>query len=192
LTFPPGDIGTGRVVGIDLGSVRIGVAISDREQMLATGLTILARSGDVDADHSAVADIVTAEDAVGLIVGVPTSLDGTQGPAARAVLEEVDALRTVVPVPVETCDERLTTVAATRALRTGIRGRRDRRGRRVRSLVDQVAASMILQTWLDRRRGPAGPGGHERGPAGPGGHERGPAGPGGHERGPEPGQDGRP
>lgn len=142
----------GRVVGVDLGSVRIGVAISDRDQILASGLTLLARSGDVAADHAALRDIVTAEDAVGLIVGVPTSLDGTQGPAARAVLEEVDALRTAVAVPVETCDERLTTVAATRALRTGIRGR-PARARQVRRAVDQVAASMILQTWLDRRRG---------------------------------------
>jgi putative Holliday junction resolvase len=147
----PAAIGAGRVIGVDLGSVRIGLAISNREQTVASSLTILDRSGDLAVDHAALADIATSEEAVALIVGVPTSLNGTQGPAAQAVLEEVEELRTVVAVPVETCDERLTTVAATRALREGGGRGRGRRRRR----VDDVAAAMILQTWMDRRRDPS-------------------------------------
>jgi len=133
-----------RTVGLDLGSRRIGVAVSDSEGTVATPHTVLERSGDVGADHAEVAAIVREVGAGRVVVGVPRSLDGTTGPAAQAVLDEVAQLAAAVGVPVATHDERLTTVTAERALRAG-----NVRRRRRRQVVDQVAATVILQAWLD-------------------------------------------
>lgn len=138
----------GRIIGVDLGAVRIGVAISDSDQTMASGLRVLPRTGDLTADRRALAQIVADEAAVGIIVGLPVSLDGTAGPAARAALAEVDALQAVLgSVAVETTDERFTTVSAQRELRAS-----GRRGKQARARVDQVAAAVLLQSWLDRRR----------------------------------------
>jgi putative Holliday junction resolvase len=135
------------VLGIDLGARRIGVAISDAAQRMASGLTVVARSGDLGADHRALAALAGDEEAVAAVVGLPRSLDGSYGPAAQGVRQEVEQLRAVLDVPVEVIDERFTTVTATRALRAG--GTRPGRARR---LVDQEAAAVILQSWLDRRQ----------------------------------------
>jgi putative Holliday junction resolvase len=137
----------GRVLGIDLGARRIGIAISDAGQRMATGLTVVARSGDLGADHRALAALAGDEEAVAAVVGLPRSLDGSLGPAARGVRQEVEQLRTMLGVPVEVIDERFTTVTAARALRAG--GARPAHTRR---LVDQEAAAVILQSWLDRRQ----------------------------------------
>jgi len=137
----------GRVLGLDLGARRIGIAISDAGQNMATGLTVVARSDDLGADHRALAALAGDEEAVAAVVGLPRSLDGSLGPAAQGVGQEVEQLRTVLNVPVEVVDERFTTVTATRALRAG--GARPGRARR---LVDQEAAALILQSWLDRRQ----------------------------------------
>ena len=138
----------GRVIGVDLGARRIGVAISDSRQRVATGLTVVARSGDLGADHRALATLTGDEEAVAVVVGLPTSLDGSLGPAAQGVRQEVEELRSVLDVPVEVVDERFTTVTAERALHAG-----GAPARRVRRLVDQEAAAVILQSWLDRRQG---------------------------------------
>jgi len=141
---------TGRVIGVDPGSVRVGVAITDGAQTVASGLTVLLRGRDRAADRQALADLVAAEGAVGVVVGLPLSLDGNMGPAAQATLEEVDALRQVLgTAEVETWDERFTTTSAARALGAG--GRRGR-GHRSRKVIDQVAAAVLLQSWLDSRR----------------------------------------
>jgi putative Holliday junction resolvase len=143
----------GRVIGLDLGSRRIGVAITDSEQIVATGVEAIGRSGDRGADHRAVAARVDDYEAVGVVVGVPVSMSGSNGPAADAVLDELAQIRAVVAVEVETVDERLTTVAASRALRAGGRKARDQQG-----IIDQTAAAVILQTWADRRRSATGAG----------------------------------
>jgi putative Holliday junction resolvase len=136
-----------RVVGIDLGERRIGVAVSDPTGTIATPLTVIERSGDADADRAAVAAVVREVGAERVVVGVPVRLAGGEGPAARAAQEEAAALAAVVGVPVETVDERLSTVVAERSLRErGVRGRARRR------VVDKVAAAVILQAWLDRAR----------------------------------------
>jgi putative Holliday junction resolvase len=134
--------GPGRVLGVDLGSVRVGVAVSDASQTVATPLTTLPRSGDLGPLLDRLAQ---EEEAVAIVVGLPLSLDGSVGPAARGVLDEVSKLQERVAVPVETYDERFTTVTATHALQAT--GRRGRKGRQV---VDQVAAAVMLQAWLDR------------------------------------------
>ncbi len=133
----------GRVLGLDLGSKRIGVAISSGT--VATPHAVLERAKDRAADHAAVAAIVADLDAERVVVGMPLSLDGSMGPAAAAAAEEAEALADVLPVPVETYDERLTTVTADRSLSTlGLSGQARRR------VVDKVAAAVMLQAWLDR------------------------------------------
>jgi len=138
--------GSGRVLALDLGSKRIGVAISDRSGTIATPLTVVTRSGRPTEDHRRIAAIVAEEEAERVVVGLPLSLDGSQGPAARAADSEAEALATVLAVPVETFDERLTTVTADRSLReSGMPGQARRQ------VVDKVAAAVLLQAWLDRQ-----------------------------------------
>jgi len=144
----------GRVLGVDLGSRRIGLALSDPLRVLAVPLTVLERTGDPAADHAGILRAAAENEAVLIVVGLPLSLSsGRAGPAARATLEEVAALRRRAaaldpPVGVETRDERLTTVAAHRSLASG-----GVRARNRRALVDKVAAAVMLQSWLDGQPG---------------------------------------
>lgn len=134
-----------RVLGLDLGSRRIGVAVSDRSGTVAGPLTVLERTGDEARDHERIRALVAEEEADRVVVGLPLSLDGSCGPAARAAAAEAERLASVVGVPVETHDERLTTVTAEQVLRQhGVRGPARRR------VVDKVAATVMLQAWLDR------------------------------------------
>ena len=103
-----------RALGLDLGSKRIGVAVSDRSGTVASPLTVLAADAVTAHDHERIAALVREEEAECVVVGLPLSLSGADGPAAQAARTEVDALATVVGVPVETHDERLTTVTAER------------------------------------------------------------------------------
>jgi putative Holliday junction resolvase len=135
-----------RVLGLDLGSKRVGVAVSDRSGTIATPLLVLQRTGSLDEDHRRIAALVAEEEAERVVVGLPLSLDGSMGPAARGAVAEAEALATVVGVPVETYDERLTTVTAESALREA-----KMRAQARRRLVDKVAAAVMLQAWLDGR-----------------------------------------
>jgi putative Holliday junction resolvase len=135
-----------RALGIDLGSKRIGIAVSDRSGTIASPLTVLQRSGSVRRDHQAIAALVVEEEAELLVVGLPLNMNGTMGPAAKAAVTEAEALATVVGVPVITFDERRTTVTADRALMEARIGAKERR-----KYVDKVAAAVLLQTWLDSR-----------------------------------------
>lgn len=137
-----------RVLALDLGSKRIGVAVSDDDGTVATPIATLERSRDRPRQHREIADLVAEWEAGMLLLGLPVALDGSMGPAAQAVLAEREELARVVAVPVEVHDERMTTRIADRALRE--RGDLDARARR--QVVDQVAAAVILQDWLDRRR----------------------------------------
>jgi putative holliday junction resolvase len=143
---------TGRVLGVDLGARRIGLALSDPLGVLAGPLEVLERTGDRAADHARILRAAQENDASVIVVGVPLSLStGRPGPAARATLEEVAELAERAataepPVTVETYDERLTTVTAQRSLATGGVRAKDRRAK-----VDKVAAAVMLQAWLDGR-----------------------------------------
>jgi putative holliday junction resolvase len=155
-----------RAVGIDLGERRIGIALSDASELLASPLTVLDRSGDEEADRAAIAGVVADAGAGVVVVGVPRSLSGAMGPAARAALAEVEQLARVIAVPVETHDERLTTALAVRLRREGQAGARSRSPRaggggsarrRARSRpIDSEAAAVMLQSWLDGRRNAGG------------------------------------
>ena len=119
---------------------------------MATPYSVIERAGDVDADRARVAEIVEEVGAGLVVVGLPLSMDGRTGPAARAALAEADALRQVLQVPVELHDERLTSVTANRTLtEVGVTGRRRKRARQA-GAVDQTAAAVLLQSWLDTRR----------------------------------------
>jgi len=135
-----------RALGLDLGSKRIGVALSDSDGRLALPFEVLQRSGDRERDHRRIAEMVADTEAEVVVVGLPISLDGTLGPTARRYMAEARRLRATLGVPVETYDERLTTVTAERALMEA-----DLRGPARRKVVDKVAASVMLQSWLDRR-----------------------------------------
>ncbi len=138
----------GRTLGLDLGSRRIGVAISDAARILATPYTTIQRVGDRVAEHAEIAKILAEESATSLVVGLPLSLStGEAGPAARAVQSEVKGLRKRLDLPVETIDERLTTVTADDYL-----DQMNIDHRRRKDMVDQIAAAIILQSWLDRTR----------------------------------------
>jgi putative Holliday junction resolvase len=141
---------TGRVLGVDLGARRIGLALSDPLGVLAGPLQVLLRTGDPAADHAAILRAALENEAAVIVVGVPLSLStGRPGPAAKATLEEVAALAERAaaadpPLTIETHDERLTTVTAQRSLATGGVRAKDRRAK-----VDKVAAAVMLQSWLD-------------------------------------------
>lgn len=135
-----------RAVGIDLGAARIGLALSDSDGRVAAPYEVVHRSGDRARDRRRIAQLVAEAEAEVVVVGVPYSLDGRQGPAARRALAEVAELRRDLPVAVETYDERFSTVTADRSVREmGLpRARR-------REVVDKIAAAVILQAWLDHR-----------------------------------------
>lgn len=137
----------GRRLGIDVGAVRIGVAVSDPDGLIATPLQTVPRDRDGGSDVRTVAELVAEHDAVEIVIGLPRTLAGAEGPAAVAAREFGAELAAVVDVGISYADERLTTVVATRQLRDS-----GRPGRRHRAVVDQVAAVGILQGWLDRRR----------------------------------------
>jgi putative Holliday junction resolvase len=140
----------GRAIGVDLGSRRIGIAVTDSAGTMALPRTTLVRSGDAERDRRRLVDLVLDEEAVVVVVGLPLSLDGVRREAASRAAEEADVLaRLLEPhhVDVELFDERLTTVSAHQALAAGGAG-----GRQRRQMVDQAAAAVMLEAWLDGRR----------------------------------------
>ena len=140
-----------RAIGLDLGSKRIGGATSDRSGLIATPYTVLQRTGDRARDHRAIAEIVAEFEASVVVVGLPLSLSGESGPAAKGVIEEIEQMSSVVGVPIETYDERMTSVKANEVLME-----RKMKAQARRRVVDKVAAAVMLQAWLDHRRNLAG------------------------------------
>ncbi len=133
-----------RALGLDLGSKRIGVAVSDRSGTIASPLTVVQRSGSVARDHRVIAGLVADEEAEIVVVGLPLHMDGAHGAAATAATAEAAAMASVVGVPVVTFDERRSTVSAQQLMIDA--GRRAGARRRI---IDKVAAAVILQRWLD-------------------------------------------
>jgi putative pre-16S rRNA nuclease len=134
-------------VGIDVGSVRIGVAVSDPDCILATPVETVRRDR-TDRHMRRLTQLVKELDAVEVVVGLPRTLADRTGPSAEdAISLAEDLARRVSPTPVRMADERLTTVSAQRSLReAGVRARGQK------AMIDQAAAVAILQSWLDQRR----------------------------------------
>ena len=143
----------GRRLGVDVGRVRVGVAVSDPDGILATPLVTVSRDmgaapDTVPSDVAELVRLVGEHEAVQIVVGLPLRLNGAEGPAAIDIRAYSDRLaRAVGPVPIVLADERMSTVVATRRL-----AERGVRGKRQRAVVDQAAAVEILQSWLDAQR----------------------------------------
>ena len=142
------DPGRGRRLGVDVGTVRIGVAISDPDAILATPVETVPRDKRSGRHLKRLAALVADHQAVEVVVGLPRMLADRAGTSAQDAVEVADLLASrIAPVPVRLADERFTTVTAQRALReVGVRARGQR------SVIDQAAAVGILQNWLDQRR----------------------------------------
>jgi putative Holliday junction resolvase len=135
-------------VGVDVGTVRVGVARSDPEGTLAVPVTTLARDSGADRDIAQLAELVRDVQAAGVVVGLPRTLRGQEGAAAAMARDYAARLaEAVAPIPVHAVDERLTTVSAQRKLRQG-----GLRAKAQRGVIDQAAATELLQHWLDSRR----------------------------------------
>jgi putative Holliday junction resolvase len=133
-------------IGVDVGDVRIGVARSDPSGLIATPLETVARG---DGDLARLHALTREEAALEVVVGLPRSLSGGEGPSAAKVRRFASRLAAALaPVPVRLCDERLSTVSAEAVLRE-----RGRKGQKRRAVVDQAAAVVILQNALDTERG---------------------------------------
>ena len=133
-----------RAIGIDLGSKRIGVAVSDSNGSLATPIEVVARQGDRRREHRELADLATEWEAEIVVVGLPYNMDGSLGPAAKKHLREATALEEALGIEVVPYDERLTTVCAERFLK-----QQEIKADVRRRVVDKVAAAVLLQSWLD-------------------------------------------
>ena len=146
----PDDPGRGRRLGVDVGTVRIGVAVSDPDGVLATPVETVRR--DRGSGHlRRIVSLVNELQVVEVVVGLPRTLADRAGASADDAVQMADLLAgRIQPIPVRLADERLTTVSAARSLReAGVRAK-DQRGK-----IDQAAAVAILQGWLDQRRAAA-------------------------------------
>ena len=131
-----------KALGIDLGDARVGVSISDDLGMLAHPLeTIPAQSTDV---LKRILALAVERSVTTIVVGMPRNMNGTLGPAADKAKAFIEALRRETTIPVVSWDERLSTVSAQRALQEA-----GRNAKKQRAVIDQVAAQIILQSWLD-------------------------------------------
>jgi putative Holliday junction resolvase len=133
-----------RALGIDLGTVRIGVATSDPGRIIASPYDVIRRGKDHAADHAAIALLVEEERATVVVVGLPRAMSGKDSAATQAVRAEVAEMRAALPVPVVVWDERMSTMTANRVLIEGGMRRKNRK-----DTVDKVAAAVILQSWID-------------------------------------------
>ncbi|MFC2063132.1 Holliday junction resolvase RuvX [Chloroflexota bacterium] len=132
-----------RSLGLDIGDKRIGVAMGDPDGILASPLTIINRVGDEELDIKAITDIIDQHQVKQVIVGLPLSMDGSIGSQAEKVTAFTQRLAQHTEVPVEFRDERLTTVAAQRLMKTASKKTRQK------ARDDAIAAAIILQRYLD-------------------------------------------
>ncbi len=137
----------GRILALDIGEKRIGVAVSDETGILARPLTTITRGARRD-DFERIAQLVAQQQAERVVAGYPLSLSGDEGPQARRVRRYARALASLLLVPLELWDERYTTVEATQRLHDSNRRRRADRGQ-----LDAAAAAILLQDYLEAHRG---------------------------------------
>lgn len=132
------------VAGLDLGTVTIGVALSDLRRSVATPIAVIRRTKFTE-DARRLLELLAARGAVGIILGLPLNMDGSSGPRVQSTQAFARNLERLTPLPIAFWDERLSTVAATRALLEADASRKRRA-----AVIDQVAAGYILQGALDR------------------------------------------
>jgi putative Holliday junction resolvase len=135
-----------RILGLDLGTKRIGVAVSDELLFTAQGMETIYRK-DLPSDLNKLKSVISQNNIEEIVVGLPLNMNGTHGPKADEVVRFVESLSKVTSVPIRTQDERLTTVQANRALLEADMSRSKRK-----MLADKLAAQFILQAYLDSRK----------------------------------------
>jgi putative Holliday junction resolvase len=135
-------------MAVDWGQRRIGIALSDENRVIASPHAVINRSGSLDRDLNYIVKVSKDNDVSLIVFGLPVRLDGSMGPEAKGVLEVMEKLGERTRIAVKTWDERLSTAAAEKALIEGNVSRKKRRG-----VVDQVAAALILQSYLDSEAG---------------------------------------
>lgn len=135
-----------RIMGLDVGDKTIGIAISDALGITAQGLEVLRRTGNLNQDLQTLKQITRKQEVTKVVVGLPRNMNGTLGPQGEKVLDFARKLEEALQLPVETWDERLSTVEAERLLISAdiSRGKR-------RKIIDKMAAAIILQGYLDSR-----------------------------------------
>lgn len=138
-----------RAMGLDVGTKTVGVAVADELGLTAQGITTVRRT-NLKADLEALRAIVDQYGVTHAVIGLPLNMDGSEGPRAEASRAFARLVEERLGLTTDLWDERLTTVAAERVLLEGDVSRQKRR-----QVIDQVAASLILQGWLDARRGPS-------------------------------------
>lgn len=136
-----------RKMGLDVGTVRIGIAFSDPIGIMASGHETYRVTGDESKDFGHISELARDMRCDGIVIGLPLNMDGTFGPKAKEIKEFADALAKYTDLPVEFQDERMTTALAERELISQSVRRRKRR-----EVVDRTAATIILQTYLDKNR----------------------------------------
>lgn len=135
---------SGAVAGLDLGDKTIGVALSDLRRMVATPVSVIRRE-KFTVDAAALLALLTSRGATAILLGLPRNMDGSEGPRAQSTRAFARNLARLTPLPIGFWDERLSTVAAERALLEADTSRKRRK-----EVIDQVAAGYILQGALDR------------------------------------------
>ncbi len=135
-----------RILALDVGTKRIGIAVSDEIELTAQGVDVLTRAGR-NRDFARMREIIEKYSPSLLVVGMPLNMDGTLGESARQALAFADSLKDEFGIPVETWDERLTTVSSEKVLIEADVSRQKRK-----KVIDKVAATLILQSFMDSRR----------------------------------------
>ena len=135
-----------RILALDVGTKRIGIAVSDEMELTAQGVDVLTRAGR-SKDFARMRKIIENYSPHLLVVGIPLNMDGTSGESARQALAFANSLKDEFGIPVETWDERLTTVSSERILLEADVSRQKRK-----KVIDKIAATLILQSFLDSRR----------------------------------------
>ena len=137
----------GRMLGIDFGEARTGLAISDASRLLATGVGNI-KGGGLERSVEAIAEVVAAERISAIVLGLPVNMNGTEGPRATRIRQLAAMLKERLPeVPLALMDERMTTMAASRFL-----NETNTRGQRRKGVIDTLSAEIILQNALDKLR----------------------------------------
>lgn len=136
--------GSGRIIGVDFGEVRTGVAISDAGRFLASGIGYV-KVGGLHKTAEKIAEIAKEQGAAAVVVGCPVNMNGTEGPRAERCRDFARELSELSALPVTMIDERMTTMAASRFL-----NETDTRGAKRKTVIDTLSAQIILQNFLDR------------------------------------------
>ncbi|MFM7649895.1 MAG: Holliday junction resolvase RuvX [Acidimicrobiaceae bacterium] len=133
-----------RSLGLDLGTRRIGVAMSDSSGVIASPLTVLTRSSTHAQDHKKIQELIDEYEVDCVVVGMPLSMSGKVGPAAKSAQDEINEMESALSVPVYSYDERLTSKTANESMMQA-----NMKAQARRRIVDKIAAAVMLQGWLD-------------------------------------------